>query len=40
MPYEDKDPRPGAGSYWAEAFQRLVTTLRLRAATAEELGAL
>jgi hypothetical protein len=39
IPDEREDASPGAGGYWAEAFQRLVTTLRLRAAMAEELGA-
>ncbi|MFF8094282.1 DUF5691 domain-containing protein [Streptomyces sp. NPDC016675] len=39
IPDESEDAAPGAGGYWAEAFQRLVTTLRLRAAMAEELGA-
>ncbi|MFF8591303.1 DUF5691 domain-containing protein [Streptomyces sp. NPDC015220] len=38
VPDETRDASPGAGGYWAEAFQRLVTTLRLRAAMAEELG--
>ncbi|MGW3648815.1 DUF5691 domain-containing protein [Streptomyces sp. NPDC000878] len=38
IPDEGEDASPGAGSYWAEAFQRLVGTLRLRAAMAEELG--
>ncbi|GAA3868038.1 DUF5691 domain-containing protein [Streptomyces lacrimifluminis] len=37
IPDEGEDASPGAGSYWAEAFQRLVGTLRLRAAMAEEL---
>ncbi|MFC8565637.1 DUF5691 domain-containing protein [Streptomyces sp. NPDC057245] len=37
IPDESEDASPGAGGYWAEAFQRLVTTLRLRAAMAEEL---
>ncbi|MEV7285340.1 DUF5691 domain-containing protein [Streptomyces sp. NPDC093252] len=37
-PEEPEDASPGAGGYWAEAFQRLVTTLRLRAAMAEELA--
>ncbi|AIS00082.1 DUF5691 domain-containing protein [Streptomyces glaucescens] len=37
-PEEAEDASPGAGGYWAEAFQRLVTTLRLRAVMAEELG--
>ncbi|WP_369171820.1 DUF5691 domain-containing protein [Streptomyces sp. R28] len=39
VPDESEDASPGAGGYWAEAFQRLVTTLRLRAAMTEELGA-
>ncbi|MDN0195223.1 DUF5691 domain-containing protein [Streptomyces sp. S.PNR 29] len=39
IPDEPEDASPGAGGYWAEAFQRLVTTLRLRAAMAEELRA-
>ncbi|MGW2718047.1 DUF5691 domain-containing protein [Streptomyces sp. NPDC001492] len=39
IPDEPEDASPGAGGYWAEAFQRLVTTLRLRAAMAEELDA-
>lgn len=39
VPDEGEDAAPGAGGYWAEAFQRLVTTLRLRAAMAAELGA-
>ncbi|WP_374106306.1 DUF5691 domain-containing protein [Streptomyces sp. TRM70350] len=38
IPEEPEDASPGAGGYWAEAFQRLVTTLRLRAAMAEELN--
>jgi hypothetical protein len=38
VPDEGADASPGAGGYWAEAFQRLMTTLRLRAAMAEELG--
>ncbi|MFC7819123.1 DUF5691 domain-containing protein [Streptomyces sp. NPDC057367] len=37
IPDEPEDASPGAGGYWAEAFQRLVTTLRLRAAMTEEL---
>ncbi|MEG3630842.1 DUF5691 domain-containing protein [Streptomyces poriticola] len=37
VPDERDDASPGAGGYWAEAFQRLVTTLRLRAAMLEEL---
>ncbi|MFI5683573.1 DUF5691 domain-containing protein [Streptomyces sp. NPDC051636] len=39
VPDEPEDASPGAGGYWAEAFQRLVTTLRLRAAMADELGS-
>lgn len=39
VPDEPENASPGAGGYWAEAFQRLVTTLRLRAAMADELGA-
>ncbi|MFF1810569.1 DUF5691 domain-containing protein [Streptomyces sp. NPDC058251] len=38
VPDESEDAAPGAGGYWAEAFQRLVTTLRLRAAMASEFG--
>jgi hypothetical protein len=38
IPDESEDASPGAGGYWAEAFQRLVTTLRLRAAMAAELA--
>ncbi|MFF8969624.1 DUF5691 domain-containing protein [Streptomyces sp. NPDC014995] len=38
IPDEPEDASPGAGGYWAEAFQRLGTTLRLRAVMAEELG--
>jgi hypothetical protein len=38
VPDEPEDASPGAGGYWAEAFQRLVTTLRFRATMAEELG--
>ncbi|MCT7355087.1 DUF5691 domain-containing protein, partial [Streptomyces sp. 15-116A] len=37
IPDEPEDASPGAGGYWSEAFQRLVTTLRLRAAMLEEL---
>lgn len=37
VPDESENSAPGAGSYWAEAFQRMVTTLRLRAAMHEEL---
>ena len=39
IPDETEDASPGAGGYWAEAFQRLTTTLRLRSAMREELGA-
>ncbi|CAL9536349.1 DUF5691 domain-containing protein [Streptomyces sp. enrichment culture] len=39
VPEEPEDASPGAGGYWAEAFQRLVSTLRLRAAMTEELTA-
>ncbi|MFD8230640.1 DUF5691 domain-containing protein [Streptomyces sp. NPDC059696] len=39
VPDEPENASPGAGGYWAEAFQRLVTTLRLRAAMTEELEA-
>ncbi|MEU4097576.1 DUF5691 domain-containing protein [Streptomyces sp. NPDC026673] len=38
VPAESADTSPGAGAYWAEAFQRLVGTLRLRAAMLEELA--
>ncbi|MEU6505492.1 DUF5691 domain-containing protein [Streptomyces sp. NPDC046942] len=38
IPDEREDAAPGAGGYWAEAFQRLVTTLRLRAEMARELA--
>ncbi|WP_369383523.1 DUF5691 domain-containing protein [Streptomyces sp. cg36] len=38
IPPEDEGASPGSGSYWAEAFQRLVGTLRLRAAMRAELG--
>ncbi|MGW7302172.1 DUF5691 domain-containing protein [Streptomyces sp. NPDC054829] len=37
VPDEPEDASPGAGGHWAEAFQRLVTTLRLRAAMLAEL---
>ncbi|MEU8954027.1 DUF5691 domain-containing protein [Streptomyces sp. NPDC048518] len=37
VPDEAEDASPGAGSYWSEAFQRLVTTLRLREAIRTEL---
>ncbi|MFE6287516.1 DUF5691 domain-containing protein [Streptomyces sp. NPDC057877] len=39
VPEEPEDASPGAGGYWAEAFQRLVTTLRLRGTMLAELGA-
>ncbi|MFJ6573098.1 DUF5691 domain-containing protein [Streptomyces sp. NPDC091292] len=38
-PEEPEDAAPGAGGYWAEAFQRLLTTLRLRATMTRELTA-
>ncbi|MFD0211462.1 DUF5691 domain-containing protein [Streptomyces hirsutus] len=38
VPDEAEDASPGAGGYWSEAFQRLVTTLRLRAAMLAELN--
>ncbi|MER5435629.1 DUF5691 domain-containing protein [Streptomyces sp. NPDC002588] len=38
VPDEPEDASPGAGGYWAEAFQRLGTTLRLRAVMTQELG--
>ncbi|WP_406862629.1 DUF5691 domain-containing protein [Streptomyces sp. HUAS MG47] len=34
---EGEDAAPGAAGYWSEAFQRLVSTLRLRGAMHEEL---
>ncbi|WP_299532457.1 DUF5691 domain-containing protein [uncultured Streptomyces sp.] len=34
---EQEDASPGADGYWSEAFQRLVSTLRLRAAMETEL---
>ncbi|WAU85372.1 DUF5691 domain-containing protein [Streptomyces sp. Qhu-G9] len=37
VPDEPEDAAPGAGGYWAESFQRLVTTLRLREAMQSEL---
>ncbi|MGW5656388.1 DUF5691 domain-containing protein [Streptomyces humi] len=37
IPDEREDAAPGAGGYWAEAFQRLVTTLKLRATMLTEL---
>ncbi|MEU1698553.1 DUF5691 domain-containing protein [Streptomyces pseudogriseolus] len=39
VPDEPEDAAPGAGGYWSEAFQRLVTTLRLRGAMLAELAA-
>lgn len=36
-PDETEGASPGAGGYWSEAFQRLVSTLRLRAAMRLEL---
>ncbi|WP_329116991.1 DUF5691 domain-containing protein [Streptomyces sp. NBC_01353] len=38
LPAEPEDASPGAGSYWSEAFQRLVSTLRLRATMRAELA--
>ncbi|MEK9518938.1 DUF5691 domain-containing protein [Streptomyces venezuelae] len=38
-PEEADDVSPGAGGYWSEAFQRLVSTLRLREAMRAELTA-
>ncbi|MGW2561004.1 DUF5691 domain-containing protein, partial [Streptomyces sp. NPDC001514] len=38
-PDEAEGASPGAGGYWSEAFQRLVSTLRLRAAMHAELAA-
>jgi hypothetical protein len=37
IPEEDENTAPGAGTYWAEAFQRLTATLRLRATMWGEL---
>ncbi|MFJ8646241.1 DUF5691 domain-containing protein [Streptomyces sp. NPDC093546] len=37
VPDEAEDASPGAGGYWSEAFQRLVSTLRLRATMRTEL---
>lgn len=37
VPDETEGEAPGAGAYWAESFQRLVATLRLRAAMLAEL---
>ncbi|MFE5663849.1 DUF5691 domain-containing protein [Streptomyces niveus] len=39
-PDESESASPGAGGYWSEAFQRLVSTLRLRAAMLSELSEL
>ncbi|MFJ4571981.1 DUF5691 domain-containing protein [Streptomyces sp. NPDC088846] len=36
-PDEPEDASPGANGYWSEAFQRLVSTLRLRATMEREL---
>ncbi|MFF8288272.1 DUF5691 domain-containing protein [Streptomyces sp. NPDC016309] len=38
VPDEPEGASPGAGGYWSEAFQRLVATLRLRAAMQAELA--
>ncbi|MEV8568428.1 DUF5691 domain-containing protein [Streptomyces sp. NPDC051322] len=38
IPAELEGASPGAGGYWSEAFQRLVATLRLRAAMWAELA--
>lgn len=38
IPDEPEGGSPGAGAYWAESFQRLVATLRLRAAMHAELA--
>ncbi|PWS44164.1 hypothetical protein DKT74_12775, partial [Streptomyces sp. ZEA17I] len=38
-PDEREGASPGAGGYWSEAFQRLVSTLRLRATMEAELTA-
>ncbi|MFJ2443143.1 DUF5691 domain-containing protein [Streptomyces sp. NPDC087658] len=37
-PEDPEDASPGAGGYWSEAFRRLVSTLRLRAAMLAELA--
>ena len=37
IPDEPENAAPGAGGYWAESFQRLVATLRLREAMQREL---
>ncbi|NGO13952.1 hypothetical protein G5C60_41760 [Streptomyces sp. HC44] len=39
IPEESENASPGAGGYWAESFQRLVSTLRLRAAMQTELAS-
>ncbi|MFD7707675.1 DUF5691 domain-containing protein [Streptomyces sp. NPDC059786] len=39
VPDEQENASPGAGGYWAESFQRLTTTLRLRATMSAELMA-
>ncbi|GHJ35061.1 DUF5691 domain-containing protein [Streptomyces sp. TS71-3] len=39
VPDDAENASPGAGAYWAEAFQRLLSTLRLRAAMHAELTA-
>lgn len=38
IPDETEGASPGAAGYWSEAFQRLVSTLRLRAAMETELA--
>lgn len=38
-PDESESGSPGAGGYWAESFQRLVATLRTRAAMLDELAS-
>ncbi|UUN28706.1 DUF5691 domain-containing protein [Streptomyces sp. FIT100] len=38
IPDEAEGASPGAGGYWSEAFQRLVSTLRLRATMQTELA--
>ena len=38
VPDEPEGASPGAGTYWAEAFHRMVATLRLRAAMRAELS--
>ncbi|MFW6694628.1 DUF5691 domain-containing protein [Streptomyces sp. MAR4 CNX-425] len=39
MHEEAEESSPGAAGYWSEAFQRLVATLRIRAAMRDELAA-